>query len=258
MSPGLRTLTAVVVLLSGIFFSAASHAWGKEGHQVVALIVQSQLTPKARAEVDRLLALEPGQTLVSISTWADEHKNRSSAPLHYVNLPRGVCVYDKSRDCPEGKCVVGAIERELEILGSKAPDVKRLMALKNLVHFVGDVHQPLHAGPTDDKGGNKYQLQAFRKGTNLHALWDSGLIKNLKQAPQEMADRLLTMLPGLILDDLSPVNAAQESCGIVSIEGFYPERRVSPDYVGRYTPVIERRLAEAGGRLAGLLNLSLR
>jgi hypothetical protein len=200
------------------------------------------------------MSLEPGQSLASISTWADEHKNRSSAPLHYLNFPRGDCVYDAKRDCPGGKCVVGVIQTELEILGSKAPDARKLTALKNVVHFVGDVHQPLHAGFLEDKGGNTYQLQAFGKGTNLHGLWDSGLIKNLKEEPQVMADRLLKMIPGMPVMELNPVNAAQESCGIVSLKGIYPEHRVSPEYVGRYTPVMERRLAVAGGRLAGILN----
>jgi hypothetical protein len=254
MSPGLRILTRVALILTGIVVVSASHAWGTEGHKVVALIAQSQLTPKSKAEVDQLLALEPGQTLASVSTWADEHKNPSSAPWHYVNFPRGDCVYDAQRDCPDEHCVVGVIQKELELLGSNASDAKRLIALKYLVHFVADVHQPLHAGFQDDKGGNKYQLQAFLKGSNLHAVWDSGLIKNLNEEPQAMADRLLKTLQGLPVTELNPVNAAQESCGIVSLKGFYPERLVTPEYVARYTPVLETRLATAGARLAGLLN----
>jgi hypothetical protein len=146
------------------------------------------------------------------------------------------------------------IQTELDILGSKAPDARKLTALKNVVHFVGDVHQPLHARFQDDKGGNKYQLQAFGKGTNLHAVWDSGLIKNLNEEPRVMADRLLRLISGMPVTELNPVNAAQESCGIVSLKGFYPDRLVSPEYVSRYTPVMERRLAVAGGRLAGMLN----
>jgi len=153
-------------------------AWGSEGHQVIALIAQSQLTPKARGEVDRLLKLEPGATLDSVSTWADEHRNPSTAPWHYVNFPRETCVYEQARDCPDGKCVVGAIERQSKILAFATTDEERLAALKFLVHFVGDVHQPLHAGYLDDKGGNTYQLQAFMRGTNLHALWDTVIIRS--------------------------------------------------------------------------------
>jgi hypothetical protein len=232
----------------------AAHAWGSDGHQVIALIAQSQLTPKAKAEVDRLLALEPGETLASISTWADERKNPATGPWHYVNFPRDSCVYDVQRDCPDGHCVVGAIQKELRILGSSASDEKRLNALKYIVHFEGDVHQPLHAGYQDDRGGNKYQVQAFGKGTNLHALWDSGLIKNMNEEPQQMARRLAAMPVPAVAADLDAVHVAEESCWIVAKPGFYPEHKLDSAYVGRYTPVLERRLQLAGVRLAGVLN----
>lgn len=73
------------------------------------------------------------------------------------------------------------------MLGSAAPDEQRLNALKYLVHFVADVHQPLQAGYQDDCGGNQYQLQAFMRGSNLHAVWDSGLIKYLNEDADAMA-----------------------------------------------------------------------
>jgi hypothetical protein len=121
-------------------------SWGAEGHQVIAKLAESQLTPKALSAVNRLLAMEPDATLASISTWADEHRNPATAPWHYVNFPRGDCTYAADRDCPEGKCVVGDINRQAEVLASNAPDEKKLLALKYVIHFVGDVHQPLHAG----------------------------------------------------------------------------------------------------------------
>ena len=83
-----------------------------------------------------------------------------------------------------------AIDRQAEVLKSNAPSEKRLNALKYLVHLVGDVYQPLHAGYLDDKGGNTYQLQAFMRGSNLHAFWDSGLIKNLDEDVEAMTTRL--------------------------------------------------------------------
>ena len=255
-----RTLATGAALVASVFTATVStaHAWGTEGHQVIALIAQSQLTAKARAEVDRLLAQEPGATLTSISTWADEHRNPSTAPWHYVNFPRGNCVYDEHRDCPDGRCVVGAIKKELAILESSSPDDKRLTALKYAVHFVGDVHQPLHAGYLDDRGGNTYQLQAFMKGSNLHAVWDTGLIKNLKEEPEAMAARVQKLTVGMPVGNLDPVNAAEESCNSVSLKGFYPERLVELPYIQRYTPVMERRLAAAGARLAGVLNAAFK
>lgn len=248
--------TLVIAFTVGLMASAA-HAWGTEGHQVVALIAQAQLTPKTRAEVQRLLALEPGETLSSISTWADEHRNPASAAWHYVNFPRDTCQYVPDRDCPDGKCVVDAIQKQLAVLASNTTDEQRLIALKYLVHFVGDVHQPLHAGYLDDKGGNTYQLQAFMRGTNLHAVWDTGLIKNLNQSSDELAARLSKGTSASLASNLSPAGAAEESCRIVASDGYYPDRKLGQDYVDKFTPVAEQRLRVAGDRLAGLLNRGL-
>jgi hypothetical protein len=255
-----RTLVSGAALVASVFSAAVStaNAWGTEGHQVIALVAQSQLSPKARAEVVRLLSAESGSTLASVSTWADEHRNASTASWHYVNFPRGDCVYDERRDCPGGNCVVNAISKEIEVLRSNSPDGQRIAALKYVVHFVGDVHQPLHAGYLDDRGGNKYQLQAFLKGSNLHAVWDTGLIKNLNEEPEAIAARVQKLAVGMPVDNLDPINAAEESCNIVSLKGFYPERLVELPYIQRYTPVMERRLAAAGARLAGILNAAFK
>lgn len=253
-------LTHALFVGAVLVFGAVSfaNAWGSEGHQVIALITQSQLTPRAKAEVDRLLAIEPGETLASISTWADEHRNLATAPWHYINFPRGDCVYKEQRDCPDGRCVVVAIKRQLEVLGSDVTDDKKLTALKYLVHFMGDVHQPLHAGFQEDRGGNQYQLQAFMRGSNLHAVWDTGLIKNMGEDAQSIAERLPASPMKASSRNFDSVNAAQESCGIVSQKGFYPDRLVDMSYIQRFTPIVESRLAIAGARLASALNAVLK
>lgn len=240
------------LLMQGLPLS--SFAWGTQGHQVIAGLAYAQLTPAARKEMDRLLALEPGETLESISTWADEHRNPSTGAWHYVNFPRGSCTYDAQRDCPDGRCVVGAIERESAVLASSVFDENRLKALKYVVHLVGDVHQPLHAGYQDDKGGNTYQLQAFMRGSNLHALWDTGLIPNLEQDTDAIVQRLLLRSSPAASKNGSALEAAQESCRIVGKPGFYPARKVGMDYIEQFTPMMKQRLAQAGARLAGLLN----
>jgi len=249
------SLRAALCMALGLVLSAGAHAWGTEGHQVVATLAEKMLTPVARAEVNRLLAMEPGATLVTVSTWADEHRSPQTAAWHYVNFPRNDCNYNAERDCPDGRCVVDAIKREAEILGSNAPDEKRLSALKYLVHFVGDVHQPLHAGYLDDKGGNTYQLQAFMRGSNLHAVWDTGLIKYLGEDVETLAASLAITRPAA---QWTPVQAAEESCRIVSTPGFYPGRLVDGAYIEQFTPVMENRLAVAGTRLAELLNKNLK
>ena len=253
----LHVLLATVVLVATLLPLDAG-AWGQKGHHLIASLAESQLTPKARLEVARLLSLEPGATLISISTWADEHRSPATAAWHYVNFPRSSCAYDAVRDCPGGQCVVGAIERQLDILKSATNDESRLLALKYLVHLVGDVHQPLHAGFGDDRGGNSYQLQAFGRGTNLHALWDTGLLASRgEDVPAALAR--LSLMP---VDDAarrsSMASAAEESCHIVSGPGFYPGRALPEDYVARYAPIMDRQILLAGGRLAELLNQALR
>ena len=254
----MRRFRTIANCLAGIVILGASfsaHAWGTEGHQVIAMIAEKELTPAARAEVDRLLALEPGATMASVSTWADEHRTPHTAAWHYVNFPRGDCTYDPERDCQNGQCVVAAIEWQAKVLGTNAPDEQRLKALKYLVHFVGDVHQPLHAGYLDDKGGNTYQLQVFMRGSNLHAVWDSGLIKYLNEDAAVMASRLAK---GPQTVTWTPVQAAEESCQIVSTPGFYPGRLIDGEYISAFTPTMEERLRLAGKRLAALLNRFLK
>lgn len=243
-------LATALALLTG---TSAAFAWGGEGHRLVARIANSQLTAPANAAVQRLLALEPGQTLESISTWADEHRNPATAPWHYVNFPRGECLYQQERDCPDGRCVVSAIERQTELLRTSRDAQEQLTALKYLVHLVGDVHQPLHAGWGDDRGGNSYQLQAFMRGSNLHAFWDTGMIRYVESNDAGWDGSLLQGAKGSN-QSWSAKQAAEESCRIVAQEGFYPARTVGVEYTKQYEATLRQRLVQAGSRLAQLLN----
>ena len=244
----------LLLLLISFALSTQAFAWGAQGHSVVASLAWQGLQPKARQEVARLLALEPGQTLESLATWADEHRSAATGAWHYVNFPRGTCSYEPLRDCPDGKCVVAAIERQRGVFASRASDGERLKALKYLVHLVADVHQPLHAGYADDRGGNQFQLRAFMRGSNLHALWDSGLLRQMELDNTALL-AVLQRLP-LVADDrdLSVVHMAQESCRIVALANFYPLDGLSDAYVQRFAPVVQQRLALAGARLAAMLN----
>ena len=114
--------------------------------------------------------------MASVASWADQVRTEADERWHYVNMPpEADCHYVPARDCPNGECVVGAIERQVAILRSKAPDDERLRALKYLIHFIGDVHQPLHAGHGEDKGGNTFQLQAYEQGYVKEGVGAGGL-----------------------------------------------------------------------------------
>ena len=152
-------LASLMLLLAG-----PVGAWGPQGHRLVAALAWADLTPQAQAEVAILLAGEADPTLPGIANWADQLRaenpdlGKRSASWHYVNIGEEACQYDAARDCPGGNCVVGAIDAQLAILADRSqPVAARRQALKFVVHFVGDVHQPLHAGFGHDKGGNTVQ-----------------------------------------------------------------------------------------------------
>ncbi len=246
------TIVRIAVICIALGVTPAANAWGPQGHEVVAALAQARLTARAKTEVDKLLALEPGATLASISKWADEQRSSATAGWHFVNFPKSTCSYDPARDCPDGNCVVGAINRQLEILGSLVAPEERLTALKYVVHLVADVHQPLHAGHAEDRGGNSYQLEAFMRGSNLHAVWDLWLIRNLDLSNEALTGRLQAR--PVEAGDLHAAQMAEESCRIVGMPGFYPGRKVDTAYIEQFTPVMEVRLALAGARLAAALN----
>jgi nuclease S1 len=239
-----RTALAIATLT----FASLTHAWGAEGHRLIAELAEAQLTPAARSHVARILEQEPGATLSSVSTWADEIRTRDTAAWHYVNLPESGCSYESARDCAGGDCIVEAINAQVDILNSSAIESERLTALKWVVHLVGDIHQPLHAGLKSDKGGTLYQVQAFGRGMNLHSLWDSGLIRNRAGAIDAL--RTAASTPGTATPRIAQPSAwAVESCKVVQTPGYYPDGRFIDDaYADKWDPVLISRIKLAGRR----------
>lgn len=254
----MKILSLAAALLLPLTHASSAFAWGAEGHRLIAQLAETQLTPAAHAEVNRLLATEPGSSMPSVATWADEIRSRSTAPWHYVNPPPGGCSYDRDRDCADGQCAVETLSRQVDILSAKTSDSARLTALKWVIHLVGDLHQPLHAGFKADKGGNLYQIQAFGRGTNLHSLWDGAMIRNRPGGMDALRKAAATA-------GVAPPNAPQpadwaaESCKIVSAPDFYPNGHdIGQPYVDRWDPVLVDRLKSAAQRLAATLNDALR
>lgn len=252
-----RCLVVAKVLVCLTVLPMKAVAWGADGHRLIAEVAESRLSEPARKEVQRLLALEPGATLASVSTWADEFRSPQTAPWHYVNFPSdGVCRYTAEQNCIEGACVVSAIERQVFVLSSSGTDEERLKALKYVVHFIADVHQPLHAGLAADRGGNNWQLQAFGHGSNLHAVWDSGIIRQWPGGIDALRSAVARVTPrdGGISQ---PAQWAEESCRVVATNGFYPSGRDLDDaYVERWSGVVVTRMALAVSRLVTALNAS--
>ncbi|HVF34769.1 MAG TPA: S1/P1 nuclease [Candidatus Saccharimonadia bacterium] len=258
-------ITCVLVAFVAFACPSIASAFGPLGHEVVAEIAARRLTPEARREVERLLGDRASNAMRQWASWPDSLREvppyGPSGPLHYVNFPRGDCRYVQPRDCRNGKCVVEALGRYAAVLRDARSDAERADALKWVIHLVADVHTPLHASWGDDRGGNTVQLQFRGEGWNLHGIWDSGLLKTRRLGSVAYADALLAA-PHQPFDASwhggAVVAWALESCAIVR-GGLYPQgRRIDEAYVARNLPILERRLLEAGLRLAEVLNASFR
>ena len=239
-------------------------AWGPLGHRIVARLAEAQLTPRAWAGARKLLALSGAHHLSDIAVWADDLRDtdpvlfQRTKRLHFVNFHSRDCIYDPPRDCRNGQCVVAAIEKYSAILAdrSNSPAV-RAEALAFIVHFVGDIHQPLHADYRHDAGGNDFQVRWRGRGTNLHRVWDSLMLDSTHLSAARFTDELAAR-HSRVATGGTPAEWAEESCRIDRDGGVYPRSRfIDQAYVQRELPIAERRLRQAGARLAELLNRDL-
>jgi hypothetical protein len=244
-------------------------AWGYTGHRIIAEIAEQFLEPETAHKVRDLLAIENVSTLADVSEWADQIRLQrpETATWHYVNIPVHPAAgesdsYDAARDCPNNGCVVAQIERfERELADRELSERQRLEALKYLVHFIGDVHQPLHASNNHDRGGNEVQVTFMGHQTNLHAVWDTGVIESAVRGDERgYALQLARNITGAERklwssdDPVSWANDAHEIAG-TEIYGKLPHDGAIPEsYEVQALPIVNEQLAKAGVRLAAVLN----
>ena len=241
-----------------------SRRWGVMGHRIVARVATPRLTPRAAAEVARLL---DGGSLASVATWADSvrTKRAETGPWHYVDIPTWESSYDPDRDCKNGACIIAAVTEKIAILSDRRrPKAERGDALRFVVHFIGDLHQPLHSGERADKGGNDVKLTFNGRQTNLHSVWDSGLLI----ATGESEDALVAMINARLgsrgdiatITRGSIIDWAMESHDVARdvVYHFLPPSLVlDSSYLSAVRPVLEDRLLRGGARLAVVLNRAL-
>ena len=256
----LRFLSAALFVLP-----APAFAWAPLGHQVVAAIAARHLTPAARAQVSALLGGEAGAMMVLDSSWADEIRSDrpQTSAWHYVNIEIGSGGYNAARDCPGGDCVVAQINRDAGILAdARAPRTAKVEALRFLIHFVGDVHQPLHAADRQDKGGNDVKLRWHNKRLSLHQIWDQDVVTPLGGDFNRIAADSDASLPPQQKQQMSGGTAADwanESLAVAGREIYarLPDQgrvKLPDDYGFRESGVARLQLTKAGLRLAALLN----
>lgn len=268
-------LLAALLLVSSVPTTAL--AWGPDGHRIIGEIASHYLIPRAGVEVERLLEAGRFDSLAEVGHWADSYARRFdsydwAAKLHYVDVDPEASSFDAARDCPQGECVVGAIERfttRLREPGVPLPD--RREAFRFLVHFIEDVHNPLHVIHPDMSGGGLTPVTFLGEETELHELWDSLLIerrlRDLEAAGGDCVEpwRRLAYELRLGIDDAERIAwAAETSPAAWADEGIAPARALTFDvepgaelgeaYYAAAIPVVERRLQMAAVRLAAQLN----
>jgi len=280
-----RLLLRAALVLAILLPATPAMAWWEYGHGAVGRIAYLNVSPQTRAELDRML--RQGRLLdtptCSIATielaayWPDCIKTLGerfsyASPWHYQNV--NICrPFDLSGPCADGNCVSAQIERNVRILADRRiPDRERVMALAFLIHFVGDLHQPMHAGDHNDLGGNRVQVSWGLIGgrTNLHLVWDGYFAdRGISAAPGEAAGILSELTPedraamplGTILD-WSRENweiSRDEAYGGVFAEPCAERPRdarpvITEAMIQRAIPVVRRQVARGGLRLARLLD----
>ncbi|UAA38698.1 S1/P1 nuclease [Paraneptunicella aestuarii] len=253
----MRILPSLVLTCTVI--SSQVFAWGQTGHRVTGEIAQAHLTEQAQQQVKAILGTE---TLAQASTWPDEMRSnpsefwkKTASPWHYVTVPKGKEYKDVG--APDEGDAVSALENFREVLLSEDASLKeKQKALRFIVHIIGDLHQPLHAGNGTDRGGNDEKVEFFKEDTNLHRVWDSGLIDRQQLSFTEWAQWLgasITDIERKAWASNDPMVWVKESTAIR--DQIYPKSDdISWDYSYENIPVVRARLKQGGIRIANYLN----
>ena len=263
-----RTFLAAALLAACL--PSPALAWGKTGHRVVAAIAETELSGLARAHIREILG--PGEGLDEASTWPDDMRadpspfwQKTASPWHYVTV--NGTTYEHAP--PEGDAIQALDHFRSVLLDPRASLADKRTALRFIVHLVGDLHQPFHAGKCCDKGGNDVKVTWFGKPTNLHAVWDSAIVDEEQLSYSELASKLERHITDRELIewwDVNPLDWVSESARLR--DPLYPPAgdpsakgagdaavpALSYAYVYRFTPLMEQRLSQAGVRLAAYLN----
>jgi hypothetical protein len=267
-------------------WSAPALAWGAYGHRTIASIALRNVTPATRQRIAALLTAErelgtpkcPAATFEDAATWPDCVRNESwrwgyTTPWHYHDQP--ICkAFDAKADCPFGNCVTAQVERNARLLADRSlPKAQRLEALAFLAHFVGDIHQPLHGADNHDQGGNQVKsTYGIVPRKNLHSIWDGLLTERAISSARPPLVRHYEAAERAALDTGAPDDWLRESWTIAR-EFLYPQAFGKPPCdpdtkaptevtwpepaIEASLPIVEKRIEQAGLRLARMLDAAL-
>ncbi len=261
----MKRFLSLFLLMIFVMSARQAFAWGNKGHDIIAHIAQCNLTPKAKENLASILG---GKSLVYYSSWLDNVQNSPywengydrTKTWHYFNIDEGYTIQTMKKE-PKGD-VLQAVNMLIDSLGNhneELNDSVRLDYVRMLIHLVGDLHCPMHAGHLSDYGGNKFYVKWFKSNTNLHKIWDSRLIESLhswsytewqQNIDDYSQEQIATITAG------TPEDWFSETVNIATQVYAYakPEQNYSYQYMYDYHDVVERQLLAAGYRLAFVLN----
>lgn len=252
------SLAVVSALLLIVLTGAGSSAmWGRVGHFITGEVAAAHLTDTARAEVERVLG---GQSIAEATVWMDQVRPtdayRHTADWHWVTVPDD-STYAEAYKNPNGD-IIGVLERKIAALKTgELSEAEEREALKMVIHMVGDIHQPLHVGTGEDRGGNDVAVTYMGRETNMHRLWDTNMLVSWNddyeiwaQAINHPTDELVEQWQRATVR-----RWAEESVSYRDVVYDLPEDSVIGwEYRNRALPIVEQRLLQAGVRMAGVLN----
>jgi hypothetical protein len=237
---------------------SSKNKWGPTGHRTVGEIASQYLSSKAKRELKRLLNSE---SLALVSTYADEIKSdkryNKFYTWHYINMPLD-SDYDVSKQNPEGDLVSGIEYCKSMIKDKNASDGDKAFYLKLLVHLIGDLHQPMHIGLEEDKGGNDFKVQWFYKDTNLHSVWDSKMIDDYGMSYIELANnadyltkaQIKELQKGSLIDWVNETHKLTREV----YSSVKQDDNLRYEYSYKFLNVARKQMQIAGIRLAKTLN----
>lgn len=256
MRVSLSVMKKLVFIVFFIAVSSSGFGWGATGHRVTGQVADKYISKKAKKAIQKILGTE---SLAMASTWMDEIRSDSTynytADWHWVTINDGE-TYEQSVKNPNGD-VIATLEKIINELKSKklSPQQEKEY-LKMLIHLVGDIHQPLHVGCCNDRGGNQVKVTWLGSNTSLHSVWDSKMIDLSELSYTELTASLETPAPEHIktLQASSVRDWATESIGLRKQVYAYGDGKLGYEYAYRNMNTVRKRLFEAGVRLAGILN----
>lgn len=253
----INTMTnRILFFFIGVFLFNNSYSWGVTGHRAIGLIAEQHLSAKAKKKLKLVIGQE---SLAMMSTWMDEIRSDSTynytSDWHWVTIETGKSYLESPKN-PNGD-VIMTLERLIaELKAKKLNHTKEKEYLKMLVHLIGDIHQPLHVGCCDDRGGNNVKVKWFRNETNLHSVWDSGMIDDTRLSYTELAAALEEPTPAVLAQwQKASINDwANESMTYRKQLYGVGDGNLSFKYSYKNLDAVKHRLVQAGIRLAGILN----